>query len=273
MVECLAGSSDLGNLRDLTDLEPIGNLGNEQADVKPVRKRFINPRQFSIYQAALFQGNFDWRPSSYVIENMSYKSFTFYHLTEQFELDTSMNSLFNDTKLMQLEPSQWLWKTLEIASNNGLKTQKERSERIISPILLECLEKNNRQISMFSGWLFDVDIDRELKGKCDFLLSCVPLDLGIKVPFFILKEAEAGEIETALSQCAAQMLAAQIFNDRQNNHIPEIFGCVTTGIAWRFLKLAENNLTIDADIYCLDNLPLLLGILQTVVDLYKNKKY
>jgi hypothetical protein len=199
---------------------------------------------------------------------MSYKSFTFNQLKDQFGLQPSMSPIFTNTKIIPLEPSEWLWRTLEIASNNALKTEKERSERIISPILLESMERNNRQFSLFSGWLFDVDIPQELKGECDFLLSCSPFDLEIQSPFFALREAQGGEIETGLSQCAAQMVAAQIFNQRQNNPIPVIFGCVTTGIVWRFLKLTSNDLIIDADVYYLDNVPLLLGVLQKIVDSY-----
>lgn len=211
-------------------------------------------------------------PSNYVIQKMSYKSFTFEILKNQFGLQPSISSVFTNPKILPLEPSQWLWRTLEIASSHALTTEKERSERIISPVLLESLERNNRQFSIFSGWLFDVDIARQLNGECDFLLSCVPFDSQIQIPFFALKEAKGGEIETSLCQCAAQMVAAQIFNQRKNNHIP-IFGCVSTGIVWRFLKLKNNDLTIDSDIYCLDNLPVLLGVLQIIVDSSKTKKY
>ncbi len=199
---------------------------------------------------------------------MSYKSFTFSQLKDRFGLEPSMSPIFTNTKIIRLEPSQWLWRSLEIASNNALKTGRERSERIISPVLLESMERNGRQFSVFSGWLFDVDIARQLSGECDFLLSGTLLDLEITSPFFIVTEAKGGEIETGLTQCAAQMLAAQIFNQRQNNPISVIFGCVTTGIVWRFLKLTSNDLIIDADVYYLDDVPLLLGVLQKIVDLY-----
>ena len=234
------------------------------------RKRFINPRDFSIDRPALSRPDID-SPSFSYVENMSYKSLTFNQLKDRFGLQPSISPIFTNTKIISLEPSKWLWRTLEIASHNAVKTKKERSERIISPILLESLERNNRQFSIFSGWQFDVDIDRGLNGECDFLLSGVPFDLEIQVPFFALTEAKGGKIETGLSQCAAQMVAAQIFNERKNNPMPVIFGCVTTGIVWRFLKLKSKDLIIDADVYYLDNVPVILGVLQIIVDLYKNK--
>ncbi|MEG4321476.1 MULTISPECIES: hypothetical protein [unclassified Microcoleus] len=199
---------------------------------------------------------------------MSYKSFTFQQLKERFGLEISLSPILS-TKVIPLEPSQWLWKALEISSHTAVTTAKERSERIISPILLESREKNNRQFSIFSGWSFDVDVSRGLHGECDFILSSVPLDFEIKVPFFAVRETKGGAIESCLPQCAAQMVAAQLFNQRQQNSIPAVFGCVTTGIVWRFIKLEGNNLMIDDDVYYLDNLPLILGVLQKIVNLYK----
>ncbi|MEG3987133.1 hypothetical protein QUA13_08210 [Microcoleus sp. S28C3] len=198
---------------------------------------------------------------------MSYKSFTFQHLKDRFGLEPSLGSILS-AKVIPLEPSEWLWRTLEISSNTAVTTAKERSERIISPILLESRERNNRQFSIFSGWSFDVDVDRGLNGECDFILSSVPFDFEIKVPIFALRETKGGEIESCLPQCAAQMVAAQVFNEGEHNSLPAVFGCVTTGVVWRFLKLEGNNLIIDADVYCLDNVPMILGVLQRIVNLY-----
>ncbi|MBD1828089.1 hypothetical protein NDI47_17700 [Microcoleus vaginatus GB1-A2] len=199
---------------------------------------------------------------------MPYKSFTFQQLKELFGVEPSLSPILS-AKVMPVEPSEWLWRTLEISSNTAVTTAKERSERIISPVLLESRERNNRQFSIFSGWSFDVDISRGLNGECDFLLSSVPLDFEIKVPVFALRETKGGEIESCLPQCAAQMVAAQLFNEDKHNSIPAVFGCVTTGVVWRFLKLEGKNLIIDADVYCLDNVPMILGVLQTIVNLYQ----
>ncbi|MEG4505925.1 hypothetical protein QUA81_19915 [Microcoleus sp. F6_B4] len=199
---------------------------------------------------------------------MPYQSFTFQQLEERFGLELSLSPILS-AKVVPVEPSAWLWRAIEISSNTAVTTAKERSERIISPILLEFRERNNRQFSLFSGWSFDVDAELGLHGECDFLMSAVPFDFEIKVPVFALRETKGGEIESCLPQCAAQMVAAQLFNERERNSIPAVFGCVTTGVVWRFLKLEGNNLIIDADVYCLDNVPMILGILQTIVNLYQ----
>jgi hypothetical protein len=199
---------------------------------------------------------------------MSYKSLTFQQLKERFGWELSLSPILS-VKVVPVEPSQWLWRTIEISSNTAVTTAKERSERIISPILLELIERNNRQFSLFSGWSCDVDVERGLKGEGDFLISSVPFDFEIKVPVFALRETKGGEIESCLPQCAAQMVATQLFNEREHNSRPAVFGCVTTGVVWRFLNLEENNLIIDVDIYCLDNVPRILGVLQTIVNLYQ----
>ncbi|MEG4026506.1 hypothetical protein [Microcoleus sp. S13C4] len=199
---------------------------------------------------------------------MPYKSFTFQQLKERFGLEPSLSPILS-AKIFPVEPSEWLWRTLEISSNTAVTTAKERSERIISPLLLEFRERNNRQFSIFSGWSFDVDVEQGLNGECDFLLSSVPFDFEIKVPVFALRETKGPKIESCLPQCAAQMVGAQLFNEREHNSIPAVFGCVTTGVVWRFLKLKGNNLIIDTDVYCVDNVPMILGVLQTIVNLYQ----
>ena len=196
------------------------------------------------------------------------KSFTFQQLKHLFGLEPSLSPIVS-AKVMPLEPWEWLWRTLEISSYTAVTTAKERSERIISPILLESRERNNRQFSLFYGWSFDVNAELGLKGECDFLLSSVPLDFEIKLPVFALRETKGPEIESCLPQCAAQMVAAQLFNEREHNSIPAVYGCVTTALVWRFLKLEGNNLIIDVDVCCLDNVPRILGILQTIVNLYQ----
>jgi hypothetical protein len=40
-----------------------------------------------------------------------------------------------------------------------------------------------------------------------------------------------------------------------------IYGCVTNGELWKFLKLHQSDLTIDLEAYALDPLTRLLGIL------------
>jgi hypothetical protein len=42
-------------------------------------------------------------------------------------------------------------------------------------------------------------------------------------------------------------LAAQLFNQEEGNEISTIYGAVTTGDIWKFMKLVGNDLFIDLD--------------------------
>jgi hypothetical protein len=57
------------------------------------------------------------------------------------------------------------------------------------------------------------------------------------------------------------MIAAQYFNRQEETEIKEIYGVVTSGTIWKFLKLSDRNVRIDLTEYYLDNLPKILGIL------------
>jgi hypothetical protein len=56
------------------------------------------------------------------------------------------------------------------------------------------------------------------------------------------------------------MIAAQILNQQDNNLIKTIYGSVTTGTDWKFLKLEENCLKIDRLDYYINDLNKILGI-------------
>lgn len=54
---------------------------------------------------------------------------------------------------------------------------------------------------------------------------------------------------SGLGQCVAEMYAAALFNQREGIQLPAIYGAVTTGNAWKFLKLEENTIYIDVQDY------------------------
>ncbi len=58
-----------------------------------------------------------------------------------------------------------------------------------------------------------------------------------------------------------------MIHNKSPNHI--IHGTVTDGYEWVFLRLEENLLLIDSERYYLQDLPRLLGALQTIIDYYK----
>jgi hypothetical protein len=59
----------------------------------------------------------------------------------------------------------------------------------------------------------------------------------------------------------AAMVAAQQFNQNHNLPIPAIYGSVTNGSNWKFLKLSGTELVIDLTEYEITNIERILGIL------------
>jgi hypothetical protein len=63
------------------------------------------------------------------------------------------------------------------------------------------------------------------------------------------------------------MFAAQIFNNSKDRAIPVIYGCVTSGKLWQFLKLENKDVTIDVNEYSVTPVERILGILKWMMDL------
>ncbi|NJM21801.1 MAG: hypothetical protein HC815_38465 [Richelia sp. RM1_1_1] len=147
----------------------------------------------------------------------------------------------------------------------AINTEKARSEMIISPILLEVRRKMNCKISLFSGIDFNVDNTRGLNGFCDFLISLSPEQLFIRAPVVVLVETKNENLKSGLGQCIAEMIAAQLFNEMQGNEIKTIYGVITIGTIWQFLKLEEKTIFIDLSEYYIKDINKILGILTNAV--------
>ncbi|MFM7580365.1 MAG: hypothetical protein ACKO5Q_25955, partial [Microcystaceae cyanobacterium] len=68
-------------------------------------------------------------------------------------------------------------------------------------------------------------------------------------------------LNSGLGQCLAEMVAAQIFNQQNNQTINNLYGVITSGTNWRFLKLFNQDAYIDLSEYYLQNIDKILGIL------------
>ncbi|WP_293145482.1 hypothetical protein, partial [Okeania sp. SIO3I5] len=162
-----------------------------------------------------------------------------------FDLSINMVNLFPNIELV--EPSEYLKMTLKrnlkVAFDNN--TEKARSELIIAPLLIEIREIFDGKISLFSGKDFNVDITSGLNGFCDYILSASEFTLEIEAPVITIVEAKNESTNVGLGQCIAEMVAAQRFNQARNRTTESIYGAVTTGRIWRFLKLFGQNVAIN----------------------------
>ena len=200
---------------------------------------------------------------------MAYSNFTLAKVKEDFGLtvDETQN-LFADIEAVK--PSEILTVTLQeyISLATAIGTEKARSEFLIAPILTEVRRQVNYQISLFSGTDFNVDFEKGLLGYCDFLLSASREQFFISAPVITIVEAKNENIIGGLGQCVAEMVAAQIFNQKKEIDIPVIYGVVTSGTAWRFLTLSENTVSIDLVEYYINQVETILAILLSPIQSY-----
>lgn len=197
---------------------------------------------------------------------MAYNKFTIDSVRKSFGIEIlSDEKLFQD--VVPVAPSDVLQKFLEryVPLGSAIGTEKARSEFIIAPILAELTEITEHQVSLFSGIEFNVDEERGLTGRCDFILSASSVQYSLIAPVLAVVEAKNENLNVGLGQCMAEMIASQIFNRNEGTPRPVIYGTVTTGSIWKFLKLEDTRIYIDSREYFLESLELILGILVRIV--------
>ncbi|MEG4417483.1 hypothetical protein QUA70_02590 [Microcoleus sp. LAD1_D5] len=198
---------------------------------------------------------------------MSYSEFTsIIKVKQAFGLTTVEGPRF----LPQITPiapsatlTDFLANSLPVAVATG--SEKARSEMIITPVLLELRKILQQNISLFSGEDFTVDYETGLNGICDYLISRSPEMLEIEAPAVAVVEAEKADLKTGIGQCVAEMVAMQKFNEAKGKPISVIYGSVSNGTQWRFLKLEEKIVSIDLNDYALPPVDEILGMLVWMV--------
>jgi hypothetical protein len=165
-----------------------------------------------------------------------------------------------------LDPSvslrDWLAEFAPVAL--GVNSEKARSEFIIAPVLAEAKRRSGGQVNILPGVTFDVDKSLGLAGFCDFLVARSPEFYYIQGPILAVVEAKKEDLVAGLGQCVAEMVAIRIFNEREGTPLAAVYGCVTSGSIWRFLKLQESKLFVDRPEYYLRDAAKILGILVAI---------
>ena len=196
---------------------------------------------------------------------MAYSDFTtLSKVREAFGL-TIEESIDLFTDIPEALPSSYLQTTLNenVFLATAINTEKARSELIIAPVLLEVRRMLNFQIGFFSGSEFNVDLQAGLSGYCDYILTASKESYEIRTPVVTLAEAKNESIKSGLGQCITEMVAAQLFNQRNGEAIESIYGAVTTGTDWKFIKLTDKTIWIDKREYFINEVSQILGILIT----------
>ncbi len=201
---------------------------------------------------------------------MSYSDFDLKKVRLAFNLEIVENeNLFSNAG--NVEASAFLSEILKqnIPLALAIGTEKASSELIIINIFLELRRQLN--ISLFSGIDFNVDKEKGLNGYCDFILSKSPEQFFLDVPIIAVVEAKNERITSGLGQCIAEMVAAGIYNQREGKALSCIYGAVTTGHAWKFLKLHHQTVHIDVEDYYINDPKKILGIFTYMIKTFDDK--
>ncbi len=189
-------------------------------------------------------------------------------VTKKFGLRARLTPLF---EAVPLQPaSEWLLKSLEIAYKAPASTEKAKSERLVSPILMEVVQWFEKNVTLFSGEEINISSTDDLSGPCDFFFGLYPLSPYMETPIISIAEAKDEDLEWGIAQCAAQLYAAHLLNQQEGKEIPVLYGCATDGVEWQFLKFEGNVFYIEPK--PVTDLPQILGtwrwIIQYFVDNY-----
>jgi hypothetical protein len=195
-------------------------------------------------------------------EIMAYSDFTLAKVRKELGVEiVDRPSLFG--QIEAIAPSDFLRQSLKRYTSLAtlIGTEKAKSEFLIAPILAEVRDRVDNQIGLFSGTEFSVDPEKGLQGFCDFILSQSPEQLDVTAPVVTIAEAKNDNLKSGLGQCIAEMVAAQIFNQREGKPIEVIYGAVTSGTNWRFLRLQGSTIEIDETEYFINQVDRILGVL------------
>jgi hypothetical protein len=198
---------------------------------------------------------------------MAYRDFTFPKVLDDLKLNfLDEADLFSSTSTIAppIAYRTLLDRGLRLAL--GSDTEKAKSEFVLAPLFLILGELFPNRFSIFSGISFDVDIEQKLNGYCDFILTRATNQMLIRSPIFTVVEAKNGIISDGLGQCIATMVAAQKFNRHHGEPEKSIFGVTTTASSWRFLKLVDDDLTMDSVEYYINDVDKILGIFGAIIE-------
>ena len=195
---------------------------------------------------------------------MPFTDFTLDSAEARFSLVVVPGDLFPN--LTPLPVPEWLRDLLARGQAvAALVSEKARSEFLVTPVLLACRDLVSGDLSIYSGQRLDVDADLGLTGECDYILALTPPVPRLRAPLVTVLEAKRGDIELGLGQCVAQMVAARLFNEHAGCPLGPVFGAVTTGESWQFLRLERSTVTLHRERLFIAGVGEVLAALQSIL--------
>jgi hypothetical protein len=158
-----------------------------------------------------------------------------------------------------LVPS-WLEHIIERGKGNlaTMRTEKSISEALIAPVLMAVQEIFQDKITVFSGEPLATE---ELSGICDFLITKDPIAFDPQGGYFILVEAKKNDLLSGIPQCVAEMYTAQVLNGNDDT----VYGCVSTGLEWLFMKLEHKVAMTHPNVFTISEVDKILGVFGWII--------
>jgi hypothetical protein len=154
---------------------------------------------------------------------------------------------------------------LAVPLGTAAHTEASRSTWIVGPVLADLWGRYAGQINLIAGAKFDPDPGAGLTGECDFLIARTSQRPRIQAPVLVVFEAKRDSIPDGLGQVVAGAVGVQRFNAREGTPLDPVYGCITTGSLWKFLRLSGTTVTFDLAEYTITQLDRILGILTYIV--------
>jgi hypothetical protein len=196
---------------------------------------------------------------------MAFSDFTFPQVQQDLGLTVDEADLFSPIPTASLREDFVTTITDGATIALAVNTEKAKSEFIIAPVLLEVRRMCGGAVGLFSGVALDVDPAKGLNGVCDFLLTKTARQFILNAPIVTVVEAKNDNLHNGLGQCIASTYAAELYNQRAESPIQAVCGVVTTGSAWKFIRVTGTTVTLDLKEYYIDNLGKLIGVLKYIV--------
>ncbi len=200
---------------------------------------------------------------------MAYSDFTLVKVRKQLGIEQKRVDHIFAEPVLEISPGAALQADIADGLRSPISTEKAKSEQLIFPVLKELKRHNPDGFTLFSGYTFNVDDSRSSNEVPDFMFAAKADIVEPEAPIFCLVEAKNGVIEDGFGQCTAEMVAARLFNEQDGHPTPVLYGCVTNGFEWLFLRLEGDTVYIDSTRFLIDSLPRLLGALQTMLNRFR----
>ncbi len=174
---------------------------------------------------------------------MAFSDFTLEDVSRKLGVTTAPARLFPNLK--PVPPPPWLLDGFTRATSLTRASEQARREFLIAPVLSAARVVSGDKLAVYSAPTFNVDASRGLNGECDYLLAVAPAVMPVRSPLVAVVEAKKADIDLGLGQCVAEMVAAHEFNRDRGEADSPVYGCVTNGDQWQWMKLDGNRALVD----------------------------